>query len=193
MQQRATTLSHSTQRKLRIKRVHDALQAISNKKEEELQKCQALHKKNHEAEEKLARVSNSIDFETMTLTNFFALDKKILKAFVYVRVFTTSTAPKGQAKIILDKKGKVEEALKGIDHLLLITCSSRNLPVILLIPDEDDTGNVLLIPTPTENSADEHEPDLIPVSTIIDHLPADFLSNSKWLSLIRKTREGCFK
>ena len=98
MQQRAKILSHSTQRKLRTKRVHDAHQAISNKKEEELQKCQALHKKNHEAEVKLARVSNNTDYETMTLTNFFALDKKMLKAFAHVRIFTTSTAPKGQSK-----------------------------------------------------------------------------------------------
>ena len=192
MQQRAKILSHSTQRKLRTKRVQDALQVISNKKEEELQKCQSLHKKNHEAEEKLARVSNNSDYETITLTNFFALDKKMLKSFTYVRIFTTSTAPKGQAKRIPDKKGKVEEAQQGIEHLLLIAYKTRNLPIILPIPDEDDDGNVLVIPTPiNESNASEQEPpDLIPEPSIASFSPSDFLQNSNRLSLIRKNVRG---
>ena len=83
-----------------------------NKKEEEFQKYHALHKKNHEVEEKLTRVLNSTDYETTTLKIFFfVLGKKILKACVHVRIFNKSTAPKGQAKRIPDKKAKVEEAL----------------------------------------------------------------------------------
>ena len=44
--------------------------------------------------------------------------------------------------------------------------------------------------TPIENSADEHQPDLIPESVIIVHLPADFLSNSEWPFIIRKNVKG---
>ena len=131
MQQRAKILSHQSQQLLRSKKKRDAARSIIEKEEKEGKQCQAHHKNYNEAKEKLSTVSRDSPLSANTLEHFFKLNKQMLKAFIHVRLFTSGTTPKGQAKMIPDKKGKIEDALRGEENLLLVAHRSRNLPVIL--------------------------------------------------------------
>jgi len=68
---------------------------------------------------------------------------------------------KGTSEKSPDKKGKVEEALRGVENVLLIAHQSRNLSVILPIPEEDEEGNVLLLP----NNEAPNDSDTVSITT----------------------------
>ena len=127
----------------------------------------------------------------------------MLKAFIHVRLFTSGTAPKGQAKMIPDKKGKVIDALRGEENLLLIAHRSRNLPVILPIPETDDNGDVIILPIPETNENGGNNVTASEISEIIasaidadlfcrSRPPTSFLSDAEWITLIRRNIRGVY-
>ena len=128
--------------------------------------------------EELYKVIRTSHLSEVTITDFKAMNKLQLSAFIHVRSFVTGTIPRGQAKKIPSNKGKVEEAVKGVNNLLFAAYHLRNSPVVLPIPEEDEAessspslNNAPVIVTPSLI----HEP-IIGVSC---KSPADYLSSTE--------------
>ena len=125
----------------------------------------------------------------VTSADFKAMGKLQMSAFVYIHSFVMEAIPRGQAKKILSNKGKVEESVRGVNNLLLAAYNLRNSPVVLPIPEEDEAESS----SPSlDNTPVIVMPSLIhePIIGVSGKSPADYLSDKKWLALIKANMKG---
>ena len=140
--QRAKTLSHEYQRRLRSELEEQAKAAAAKKESDQYEKINRIIQKNKACEERLCVVmglsTEDVDgmmFSNATLENFEGCNVDLLKAFVHVRKFSSAIVPKNSWKWPLKK----ELAQVAYDH--------RSVAKMLELPP--DVGSV----TPTVDAA----------------------------------------
>ena len=147
MRHRAKIISHQLQCKLRRKKEVDAVNIIKQKENNELILKNELIKLNSKAERKLLSSSEHENLHEMTIENFYSCKVDELKAFIHCRLFTTGTiVGKEQRSMMPTKKGKVADAKDGeVNNLMRVGYEKRMDPILIIPPDVDDDGNVVLV------------------------------------------------
>ena len=171
------------QQALRQEKEIAAIADKNRKLENELISRNEIYAKNDKCEEQLFHVTPEVEtnnFEDLPIEAFHKVKPMdLLDAFIRVRFFKQSTAPKGQAKRIPKKKGTAEEAKNGKVNLISVAYGTRLSTYLLPRPELDDTGDVIMV-TPDTPETNVPLPRLI-VESAPPSPPSTFLSNPKWV------------
>ena len=66
----------------------------------------------------LYKVISTSHLSEVTISDFKAMNKLKLSGFIHVHSFVTESMPRGHTKKIPSNKGKIEEAVRGMNNLL---------------------------------------------------------------------------
>ena len=200
MRHRAKILNHDLQCNLRQRKERLARDSIREKIKDELVICNELLKKNDTAEQKLFKVTviQAGNFGDLPMNAFKKPTVPELTAFKHVRTFITGVIPRGKSHLIPSKKGKLEEAHRGEDNLMLSCYLDREKVIILPRPETDDDGNVFIPEEDEGMEAIEEEElgnetiDTAAIAITKNITPRTFLSSEEYLKLAKANIRGVF-